>query len=247
MRNSRRSVMRTVPSEQTRARCSRCSRESSSPNWCPSISHHRTPRRSSGGICLKILLISAHRSMSGSFPSLSGPFPRSPGHPSKSSSLTGAFLRTSAASRTACRSLAEESAPRPTGKQCDEDDDRRHEVRGQGNRPLILEVDEEKPTQALRHEDDRCSDAQDPCPPPMEEQPGADREFQANQDHGSPEPGTKLSTEREQYRQDYHCPTEQQDRRRVDVPRDAWCNPRWLDGLGLDTHAGDSTNVCGHP
>jgi hypothetical protein len=30
------------------------------------------------------------------------------------------------------------------------------------------------------------------------------------------------------------------------IPRDAWCNPRWRDGLGLDTHAGESTNVCGH-
>src|SRR5436190_23171783 len=40
--------------------------------------------------------------------------------------------RTFAATRTACRSLAEEGTPRPTGEQADEDDDRRREVIGQG-------------------------------------------------------------------------------------------------------------------
>ena len=71
---------------------------------------------------------------------------------------------TSAAIRTACRSLAEESTPRPTGKQADEDDDRRREVIDQGNRPLILEVDEEKPAEPLRDEHDRCGDAEDSIP-----------------------------------------------------------------------------------
>src|SRR5437773_4536024 len=118
--------------------------------------------------------------------------------------------RTFAATRTACRSLAEEGTPRPTGEQADEDDDRRREVIGQGNRPLILEMDEEKPTEPVREENHRCGDSEDPSPPSAEEQPAADRDLQRDREHDPPERVIEVLL-RDQRRGDEHAPTEQED------------------------------------
>src|SRR5207244_11675016 len=83
--------------------------------------------------------------------------------------------------------LREEGTPRPVGKKCDEDDERRREVIGQGNRPLILEVDEEKPAEPCRDAHGRWGAAEDPSPPSAEEQPAADRDLQGDRDHDPPE------------------------------------------------------------
>ena len=157
--------------------------------------------------------------------------------------------RTFAATRTACRSLAEEGTPRPTGEQADEDDDRRREVIDQGNRPLILDVDEEKPAEPFRDEHDRCGDAEDPSPPSAEEQPCAGHQFQGDRNHYPRPMGIEISqSRRDQHRENKSPPPEQESRHEVDIPRDAPIDLWRLSSLGLNgTHVGESTNVCGHP
>jgi hypothetical protein len=83
--------------------------------------------------------------------------------------------------------LPEEGTPRPTEEQADEYADRRREVIDQGNRPLILEVNEEKPAEPFRDEHDRCSDAEGPSPASAEEQPAADRDLQRDGGNDPPE------------------------------------------------------------
>src|SRR5512132_774425 len=111
----------------------------------------------------------------------------------------------------------------------------------------VLPSDEDDRVQAVHDEEHRSCHTEEPSPPASKEQPIADRQLQRDRNHRLPEQNVE-PLEREPCNEQDEGPTEQQDRRRVDIPRDAWCHPRWRDGVGLEpTHVRDSMNVCGHP
>jgi hypothetical protein len=146
--------------------------------------------------------------------------------------------------------LPEEGTPRPTGEQADEDDDGRDEIvdRPAEQHYQLTVRAEDNPPQTLLDENDRGQDAQDPCPPSAEEQPYAGPQFQGDRNHHSRPIGVVGVFQRDPHRENESSPPEQEDRHEVHVLRDTLISIWRLSGLRLNgTHAGESTNVYGHP
>jgi len=129
-------------------------------------------------------------------------------------------VRTSAATRTARRSLLEEGTPRPAREQAGEEDDGRDYVvdgypRGQVDQPTVRAQDE--PEQTVRKKEDCRRDSHYPGPPSAQEKSRADQQLETNGDHGLPKQRSELR-HGDPVGQDESCPTDQENRRSVYVP-----------------------------